>query len=625
MKTLCLLIISLLLKANYLYCQSNPIAIDDTIIMVKNQIKNINLLANDIDTDGDKLEIMKISFDYFNEKERFVMYKYGDTLIEIVSNDYYYGEFHINYIICKKKNFQYRDTATFHLIIKNIPENPFDSININNICAGIEADGSLFWDRVTYLFRIPKESQNNAIFSAALWNGGYDDSNDLHIAAQTYRQQNSFDFFAGPIGDTYDSTYKLKYNKVWKLDKGMIADHTSNWGKSGYQTNETIKNWPGNGNVQNGEAEILAPFFDLNENGIYEPLYGDYPCILGDQTIYFLYNDDGQHTESDGRRMKIEIQGIAYAYKSHIEALNNSLFFNYIITNRSDNKYTNVYIAKWVDFDLGYAYDDMVGCDSASNAFYVYNDDFDENYGENPPAIGITFLSDQLSHFMYYNNDWSLKGNPSKDIHYYNYMTAVFKNNQQLRFGGDGFNNIWVDKNANFMFPDLPDKPFPAWNELSAGNTPSDRRGVGSIGPFTLNPGESKEINLAYVWARKSGFSNIQNVYAMLLDMKFVKEWFIKNPPDCYTTGSHISKNSIIDNTVDLFPNPVIESLLIHRPVSQITNYKIYIFDINGEILQTKSSEDEYTSIDFSYFPSGIYFLNIIDNNVSYIKKIIKL
>jgi hypothetical protein len=35
----------------------------------------------------------------------------------------------------------------------------------------------------------------------------------------------------------------------------------------------------------------LLPFADVNNNGIYDPSYGDYPNVLGDEALYLMYND----------------------------------------------------------------------------------------------------------------------------------------------------------------------------------------------------------------------------------------------------------------------------------------------------------------------------------------------
>jgi len=36
-----------------------------------------------------------------------------------------------------------------------------------------------------------------------------------------------------------------------------------------------------------GQSEKIAPFYDNNNDGIYDPMAGDYPQIKGDQALFF--------------------------------------------------------------------------------------------------------------------------------------------------------------------------------------------------------------------------------------------------------------------------------------------------------------------------------------------------
>ena len=52
--------------------------------------------------------------------------------------------------------------------------------------------------------------------------------------------------------------------------------------------------------------------------------------------------------------MGLEIHGMVYAFDApDDEALNNTVFFNYKIFNRSQKDYHDTYIAVWDDMDIG--------------------------------------------------------------------------------------------------------------------------------------------------------------------------------------------------------------------------------------------------------------------------------
>src|SRR5690606_18073642 len=138
----------------------------------------------------------------------------------------------------------------------------------------------------------------SSIFNANIWTSGIDNGGTLYLAANTYRQGGT-DFWAGPVADVYnaviapnvyDSTYDHRYNKVWKVSKTEIDHHKLNYSNQNYVMPWTIEYWPGNGIASRGEADWLAPFADLNGNGIYEPHLGEHPIIAGDQAIFFMFN-----------------------------------------------------------------------------------------------------------------------------------------------------------------------------------------------------------------------------------------------------------------------------------------------------------------------------------------------
>src|SRR5690606_35606528 len=88
-----------------------------------------------------------------------------------------------------------------------------------------------------------------------------------------------------------------------------------------------------------------------------------------------------------------------------------------------------------------------------------------------------------------------------------------WKDGVTMSYGGNGYNPN--DPNAiecRYMFPDSSDTVFlgtcgvdPAfhWGEEQAGNPPGDRRGMGSMGPATLDAGDALEFDHVFVFAQK--------------------------------------------------------------------------------------------------------------------------
>ena len=65
-----------------------------------------------------------------------------------------------------------------------------DSIDINHINASVLVHGDMWWNPVTEIAHcsFPNGSQKNIAITGGLWMSGYDAGNNLHISAQTYRQ-----------------------------------------------------------------------------------------------------------------------------------------------------------------------------------------------------------------------------------------------------------------------------------------------------------------------------------------------------------------------------------------------------------------------------------------------------
>ena len=391
-----------------------------------------------------------------------------------------------------------------NLVIVDNDKIAYNNLDINNINARFNSEGSMFWNFIDPMYEVPKGSGKSTIFTGAFWIGGYDSGHKLHVAAQTYRRKGT-DFWAGPImkAENYSAAQDSLWNKVWKTSKKDIDYHLAHLHDINYKMPESIANWPGSGNTELGQMKNIAPYVDVNKNGIYDPANGDYPQISGDQAVFFVFNDDRTiHTETHGTKLGIEVHGLAYSFDAPKDsALNNTVFLNYTIINRSKQNYDSVYVGLLTDFDIGNSTDDYIGCDVKLNTFFGYNGDaFDEGiygYGKTPPAQGVTILNNNLTNFMYYNHTdvgTPVTQDPETAENYYNYMRSLWKDKTHATYGGIGYGGKTP---VNFMF----NESYGGWNENSAGNKPGDRRGLGSFGPLSFTSGESKSIDIAYITA----------------------------------------------------------------------------------------------------------------------------
>ncbi len=252
-------------------------------------------------------------------------------------------------------------------------------LNANNVNAGFGVGGNLFSQKDSFainngssdsthwaLLWVPKDMNTRAMYTASLWMSGFDAGQNLHCAAQRY----SFigpEFYDGPLVANYDSAYDSFYKRVFKITRSQIAHHQSlGTVVIPSQIDSAILFWPGKGNpyvAANYGVTIssrLAPFVDMNGDGIYDPKHGDYPDICGEQAVFFVFNDDrGPHNQTTGDKLGVEVRGLAEVFVDYgsnrfaKQAINNTVFVNYEVENKSANNYHDFYLGMFEDTDLG--------------------------------------------------------------------------------------------------------------------------------------------------------------------------------------------------------------------------------------------------------------------------------
>lgn len=557
----------------------------------------------------------------------------------------------------------------------------YDSLYINNINARFNAFGNHFCDFDSYQnhYFFPKDSASQTIYNSSFWLGGLNENNYLKIAAEMYRQGGK-DFHTGPLSFNNDSAWinpktVEDYYKVWKLNKTDIEYHVLHWAEPEYEPIDHILNWPAHGDETLHQSYYLAPFVDLNNNGDYEPMQGDYPLIRGDQLLFFIFNDQLDHSETSGGTIGIEIHGFAYAFNTpNNPSLNNTTFLSYKIFNRSQQTITNAYAGVLTDIDLGNAGDDFVGCDIKRGTHYAYNGtEIDGNgepnsFGEYPPAQGVVILGGPylgedgidnpygecnvsingvgfgdgvednerygMNHFMHYNNWSGPTGNPVFPGHYYNYMEGFWNDGTSILYGGTGHvDGGAFGPEANFMFPGLTDPcnwgtggvipSGPAdWSEISAGNEPGDRRGLCSMGPFTLKSGGFHKIDMAFVTGQ--GNNNMHSVEVLMEAIDSIRSYYFEEPDNFGYVWMGTDENLISKQGLTIFPNPAMDQIQIqYKPESNEAFYFIYNSfgrEVKSGVLNRQTN---LQSVSLENLAKGLYIIKVNDNLQTFSNKLL--
>jgi hypothetical protein len=520
----------------------------------------------------------------------------------------------------------------------------FNYMHVNNIKTTISAAGRLSFDGGLIRdlnFEVPAGEGTHTLFSNNLWIGGMHGDGDqaqLHLAAERFLQIGS-DYKKGPLTPDHADflAHQEKWNKVWHLDKTVVEQHIENWETAGYTMDQQIADWPGNGDSLIGQSARIAPFFDRNNNSFYEPELGDYPIMRGDQAKFFVFNDHLTHTESGGNPLGLEVKGMLYGFNStEIEALNNTLFMNYQITNKSSNTYRNVYLGTFSDFVLGFSTDNYIGCDTLLNSYYVYNGTaIDGNgspgtYGELPPAQAITFLNKPLTSFLSNNNSSGGMGEPQTAEQYYNLLQGFWKDGSPIVYGNSGYPQSAEDTIVvKHHYPgDISDPE--AWHEFTANyggpNVPDDKQGIGTVEIGTINPGESICFDLAFVYTRDMENSwPTGSVNKLKQEIADIREFFNTNISNaCEDFIMNVEENHIeaSDNTLLIYPNPSSTSVTIaYKATTKSAFYEIYnttgVLLIRGRIQQMET-------VSLAGYPDGLYFIKVTDGQKHLQSKLVK-
>jgi hypothetical protein len=276
-------------------------------------------------------------------------------------------------------------------------------------------------------------------------------------------------------------------------------------------------------------------------------------------------------------------------------------------------------------------------------------DDGGAGYGPNPPIINVKVLRGPMAppgdgldnnnngtidesgeyygmnKFVYYNNDNTPLGNPSGFADFYNYMHGVWRDNQPITYGADG-----RDPNTpvcNFMFPGTTDPAFNSslgpWSEITAGNTPADRRFIMSSGPFNFNAGDTVEFDYAYIFTRDSLNGGNLNFSLNNTNLDYVQYWFDNNNfPGCtvYSVGQEEANQT--GPGLLVYPNPSSDLLKVSVGYDGPAGMRYEIFNAMGKLVQ--QGEMTSSEINIKQLPPQVYFFRLHGTTHSWITRFVK-
>jgi hypothetical protein len=150
-----------------------------------------------------------------------------------------------------------------------------------------------------------------------------------------------------------------------------------------------------------------------------------------------------------------------------------------------------------------------------------------------------------------------------------------------------------------------------SWSEETEGNTPDDRRAMFNMGPITLLPGDTVNIDLLFGFLpNANGGKNSDLNYRSRLDSLIT--WFHEDRiPSNYLAAEYANISSEAKENTKLYPNPATSHL-------HIDNLKAgQFFEIYDNFGRKVMSGNYQGKINVNDLTSGIYFIRYeVDNQL---------
>lgn len=496
-----------------------------------------------------------------------------------------------------------------------------------NSCSAFISDGGSFFSTFGTSsqlgYEVPYNSGVNVINGLSFWFAGTSDINETFLTLSA--NPGSKDLFNGPvsINDSYSNMdYQEDWNSaIWQISQDEIdvfvnyyecsqdPSCTIDYGLT-TEITEKIISWPGTGNTVNGEAQYLAPFYDRNSNGLYEPSEGDYPLIKGCNAVYLIQNDARSvKTLSGSDKMDIEVHFMFYQFSAANSYLDQTTFVDVKVFNRGTIDFVDFKLSAQWDADAGNPTDDMFGCDSLNNLMYMYNGDgLDETvstagFENNLGSVGITSLNYDVNSIVPYNENMTYLNNIN---------------------GNQSNGNLWMHPDGYETKFALSGNPSTqgSWNGIEENVQLTDFKGIMTTEHNQFISGSNFEQTFAIIFTQNS--SNIQSVANLIEVAEDIQNIYPSlNSLDCENVvwGIEEEKEGF---SFKLYPNPTNGMLSVSTSLNEIDLATVY--NLQGQVVFQREIFSNSTILDLSHILPGNYIVEMRSKKGDLVrKKVVKM
>nr|WP_294858187.1 T9SS type A sorting domain-containing protein [uncultured Fluviicola sp.] len=485
----------------------------------------------------------------------------------------------------------------------------------------------------------------------------------------------------------FNDVIESKYNRGFYVTKELIEAHIDSIQSNSatYIPVHGIREWPGNGDVSLGQSAQIAPYVDLNSNGIYEPMLGEYPIIYGDACFLQIWHDHPNLERPGG----IETHNYAYTLNCDTSDMyRNTIFFKTKYISR-ENDFSRFSIGSFLDLDNGNPTDDYIGTHVELGMAYCYNGDlFDEaagwqgSFADTLPAQGFMVLrgnkmdSDGLDNpedaspigctnglgfndgtidNEYFTLERTLASSAYGGVTISDPQTAneweritngFWPDGTPLFYGGNGniFSNSTTMTKARFIFPGGSDTLFygtdgtdpgfdwtPTQTAASAGPVlpPTDYRIYASHGSRAFTQTDTIEFDYVYMVyydSTHASASFTEPLAGLFAKAEKIKQAYNQNAGPCGTNFNPIEEDLSVKEEdllqIGVYPNPT-TGVIQFSGINQIET-AVIVYDGSGRILKTATIKSETDSVSLSDLQGNLFFVKLQQGQKVITRKIIK-
>ncbi|MDX9856541.1 MAG: FlgD immunoglobulin-like domain containing protein [candidate division Zixibacteria bacterium] len=324
------------------------------------------------------------------------------------------------------------------------------------------------------------------------------------------------------------------------------------------------------------------------------PVDGDgNPAMRGDQLLWAVFNDANpdQHgvLGGDTDPLGIEIRQMIWGADNPDQTT--AVFVQYTMLNHGSNVIDSCFVVFWTDPDLGWAGDDLIGCDSVDNIFYCYNGDAEDDlanggYGMQPPAVGVkllagplvpspgdtaifdrTLVPDYRNLDLYSVVTYPTGGDPAVVAESWNVVRGLNVN------GTTKINPVSGLPSRMWMTGD------PVGGTGWLDTAPADRVMMAAVGPFTFNPGDSQFVLLKIAVGQGTNhLSSITDLRAVLNNPAGTPTGVGDDPRVSLPLSASLEQN---------YPNPFNPSTVIRYTLPVQSDARLTVYNVLGQEVAT--------------------------------------